>query len=232
MFLFASIVSCSCVCVFASLHLINLAPMECRSRTETLTHNASPTIEESIYALQEPPVERRKPTSNPYKGLRRPVRGKSLLLWETNREGSGSNPYSDDDDWPQDQLINRRLEVNTGSLSSFEPKIRPDLQVNVSVCICEQRRKNWRFVLRYDNLSCAEVKNVLPIFFVASCVFTVVGGVMSSILLYMLWVSRRNPYGSYGKPQSASETRPFIYKSQFKNGFSTNGTPAHQISLR
>ncbi|KAK3857550.1 hypothetical protein Pcinc_036200, partial [Petrolisthes cinctipes] len=193
-----SVITCLCVCIFTALHLTQLATMTCHTKYNTLTHHHTTT---------SPPILTLTTLSSP-----------GLEDDEDHSEGSGGGGG-----------VIEGLEVETGTLDPLTLSQGSGdvvLLSNVTSCACEQRGPGWRRRHTYENLSCLEVNNILPILFVASCVVTAVGAVLSVLVLYLLWSFKNSFYGS-AKPH---ETRPFIFTSNFKNNNNATRNGSNSVS--
>lgn len=185
-----SVITCLCVCIFTALHLTQLAAMTCHTEHTTPTthhYTTSPAIL-PLTTLATPGLEDD----------------------EDHSEGSGGG--SGDAGEGVEGEAGRLDTVNQGRASGEGVVLD-----NVTSCACEQRGSGWRRRQTYDNLSCLEVNNILPILFVASCVVTAVGAVLSVLVLYLLWSFKNSFYG----PAKPHETRPFIFTSNFKKNNNT-----------
>lgn len=188
-----SVITCLCVCIFTALHLTQLAAMTCHTE---------PTTPTALHYTTSPPIL-------PLTTLATP----GLEDDEDHSEGSGGGSG---DAAAAEGVVEgeagRFDAVNQGSVSR-----EGVVSDNVTSCACEQRGSGWRRRQTYDNLSCLEVNNILPILFVASCVVTAVGAVLSVLVLYLLWSFKNSFYG----PAKPHETRPFIFTSNFKKNNNT-----------
>ncbi|KAL7631802.1 UNVERIFIED_CONTAM: hypothetical protein RMT77_017890 [Armadillidium vulgare] len=138
---------------------------------------------------------------------------------EEVEEGSGINLAAGGffvDDEEESYPVYENLEVDSKPLSSFEPNINHDIYINISICACFKREQGWRIVKEYPSLSCEDVKNVLPVLLVASCVIMVVGGVLSGVIIYILWTRGKVMTSPYGSAHPA-EFKPFINKNDFNS---------------
>ncbi|KAK7074938.1 hypothetical protein SK128_004353, partial [Halocaridina rubra] len=218
-----SIITCLCVCVFTAFHLSYLSTMGC--------HVEHSTIRQSAPSSEDSPGLPTSFTEDEYFNTNTPVRRNGLLVTPSDRtsriigfdddedevEGSGflGNTYGEDD-----YVDDTALEFETATLESVTMRLDREIFVNVTSCSCESRSGEWVRTLRYPDLSCLEVNNILPVLFVASCVVTAVGAVLSVLILYLLWFFRNSFYG----PAKPHETRPFIFTSNFKNQAKVNNS--------
>lgn len=228
-----SIVTCLSVCIFTAFHLSYLAKMACHTQYSTIRHPASPSSQVSGNQLAAAASEDQVVT---------PVR-RNGLLENPNRSSAASSRFisdefagfSDDEDEVEgsgfigrdyysdggDYVDERALEFETVTLQSVAVHMDREILLNVTSCACESHSNEWVRTLTYPDLSCLEVNNILPVLFVASCVVTAVGAMLSFLILYLLWSFRNSFYG----PAKPHETRPFIFTSNFKNrAKTTNGS--------
>lgn len=184
-----SVVTCLCVCIFTALHLTQLAAMTCHTEHSTLAYP-----DHSLAA----------PTTKALPGMEDD---------EDEGEGSGGG-WSDSSlyEYEYDD-VDAALELETVTLETVTVGLDQGVLLNITTCQCEQRGPSWRRTKSYENLSCLEVNNILPILFVASCVVTAIGAVLSALILYLLWSFKNSFYG----PAKPYERRPFIFTSNFKN---------------
>ncbi|XP_042870233.1 uncharacterized protein LOC122252050 isoform X2 [Penaeus japonicus] len=206
-----SIVTCLSVCIFTALHLAYLAPMTCHTRHSTITH---PPSSEDILASTKNRVLHgdiglysTTTTSSPARKDKAGILGYD----DDEDEAEGSGLVMRDLHAPDDYVDERILEFETVTLQTVTVKIENEIVLNVSSCECESQGADWVRTLTYPELSCLEVNNLLPVLFVASCVVTAVGAVLSALVLYLLWSFRNSFYG----PAKPHETRPFIFTSNF-----------------
>lgn len=184
-----SVVTCLCVCIFTALHLTQLAAMTCHTEHSTFAHPG-----------QSLAVDAAETASNHMPGMEDD---------EDESEGSGTG-------WSETAMyddVDEALEFETVTLESVTVGLDNGVVLNITSCSCEQRGPTWRRRKTYPNLSCLEVNNILPILFVASCVVTAIGAVLSALILYLLWSFKNSFYG----PAKPHERRPFIFTSNFKN---------------
>ncbi|KAG0718096.1 hypothetical protein GWK47_053156 [Chionoecetes opilio] len=185
-----SVVTCLCVCIFTALHLTQLTAMTCHTEHSTLGR-----------PVQSLAVKAAAPAAT--------IHLAGLEDDEDEGEGSGAGLLEADlyDD------VNEALEFETVTLESVTVSLDQGILLNITSCTCEQRGSSWRRRKSYPNLSCLEVNNILPILFVASCVVTAIGAVLSALILYLLWSFKNSFYG----PAKPHERRPFIFTSNFKD---------------
>ena len=184
-----SVVTCLCVCIFTALHLTQLAAMTCHTEHSTFSHPG-----QSLASIAAAPGINHLP---------------GMEDDEDESEGSGASlseaaVYDD---------VNEALEFETKTLDSVTVGLDHGIILNITSCSCEERGPSWRRRKSYPNLSCLEVNNILPILFVASCVVTAIGAVLSALILYLLWSFKNSFYG----PAKPHERKPFIFTSNFKN---------------
>lgn len=188
-----SVVTCLCVSIFTALHLSQLFSMSCHTLHTAVRHPPRDQVA-SITGSQQ-------------YGLSSPVpRSVSHLagIEDDEDEMAGSGDGADDE-------VDVTLEFETVTLGKVSVGLDHEIVVNVTSCECEKKGATWVRTRTYHNLSCPSVKNVLPVLFVASCVVTAVGAVLSALILYLLW-SFKNSFYAPAKPH---ETRPFIFTSNF-----------------
>lgn len=197
-----SIVTCLCVCIFTALHLTQLSAMTCYTR-----HSFLPTT-----TTQHPSTH----TTTAYSGFSTPSSYKVFKSHlagieddEDESEGSGREPRN----LPLEENVDEAQHFEAVTLETSSVGLENEVVMNVTFCECEKRGSTWVRTLRYRNLSCLDVNNILPVLFVASCVVTAVGALLSGLVLYLLWSFRSNFYG----PAKLYETRPFIFTSNVKN---------------
>lgn len=209
-----SIVTCLSVCIFTALHLAYLAPMTCHTRHSTITH--PPSAEDILASVKNRVLHSdirlhgTATTSSPAR------KDEAIILGydDDEDEAEGSGLVMRDLHSPDDYVDERILEFETVTLQTVTVKIENEIVLNVSSCECESQGADWVRTLTYPELSCLEVNNLLPVLFVASCVVTAVGAVLSALVLYLLWSFRNSFYG----PAKPHETRPFIFTSNFSKG--------------
>ncbi|XP_071527424.1 uncharacterized protein [Panulirus ornatus] len=199
-----SVVTCLCVSIFTALHLSQLFSMSCH------THHT---------AVRHPPPGSKDPVvsimGSQHYGLTTPIpslRSDSHFVGlEDDEDEFGGSGGGAAEDTLYDDEVDEALEFETVTLGTVSVGLEQDIVVNVTSCDCEKRGATWVRTRTYPNLSCPSVQNVLPVLFVASCVVTTVGAVLSVLILYLLWSFRNSFYG----PAKPHETRPFIFTSNF-----------------
>ncbi|XP_042239913.1 uncharacterized protein LOC121878023 [Homarus americanus] len=215
-----SVVTCLCVCIFTALHLTQLASMTCHTQHTALLHPSTGTgvhlaaMKGSQQYGLTTPIPVKVPTSRQYM--------EGIEDDEDESEGSGREAR----DLPHDDDVDEAFEFETVTLATVAAGRENDIVLNVTFCECEKRGPTWVRMLQYPNLSCLEVNNILPVLFVASCVVTAVGALLSGLILYLLWSLKNSFYGAT-KPH---ETRPFIFTSNLKNNNKASNGSGSKVS--
>ena len=183
--------------------------MTCRNHHDVIVHPPTPLQENSSPSYHANEIEPLAGSSSKSRGNR--LDKEKIINYNRNFEGSGEYPADLEIDAEYNDVSD--LELEPSILETIPARINNGIKINITVCVCQYWVDDqWSRTLKYPDLSCAEVNNMLPVYFVASCVLSTVGAILSSMVLYLLWTSRGNIYSS-AKP---SEVKPFIFTSNLK----------------
>ncbi|XP_076057091.1 uncharacterized protein LOC143034633 isoform X2 [Oratosquilla oratoria] len=233
-----SILACLCLCVFTAIHLIHLSPMKCRIRHDVIIHRPSSNINNVVKSAPkfDNSIPRAKRSSDLQVANRAVLTTSKRSIGDVEEftlyddQGSGKKSYDDNADVDYEEY--RDLEVETATVQNVASLINEQIMVNITSCTCESHYETFTHRLDYPELSCPEVRNLLPILFIASCVIAATGAMLSSVIIYFVWASRHKIYGG-ARPY---ETRPFIFSKTFNSDSVksqiTNGRRGEAVSNR
>jgi len=214
-----AIVTSLCVCIFTALHLVLLAPMQCRESR----HLAAVAPIEITTMTPSPPKSLNIVGNNAFSGSHyrdrnsNYYRKRNRVSRDTENYGRYDYGYDNSDSGSGVYFMEFPNDMGTDYYSSpYDESLTttiPPAYVEEVSCVCEDWSGYWKRIQKYPDLSCTEVNKFLPVLSVAICTATAAAAILSGIVIYLIWAARHVMGGAVGGPNLVPlppEGKPFI----------------------